>query len=97
MTTSESKGRFFNDEHSDGGGLFEEQRSARITRRRHNRNRIGEYLAKLQARTWLSRVLERLANTLLKDRESARNNHVLAYNCAKYWPILNIFHSQTQQ
>ena len=26
----------------------------------------------------------RLANTLLKDEESARDNHVLAYNFAKY-------------
>ena len=29
----------------------------------------------------------RLANTLLKDEESARNNHVLAYNFAKYLPV----------
>jgi len=29
-----------------------------------------------------------LANTLLKDEESARNNHVLAGNCSKYSPIL---------
>ena len=43
---------------------------------------IGEYLAKLQARMWLSRALVRLANTLLKDRD-----HVLACNFAKYWPI----------
>jgi len=39
-------------------------------------NKIGEYLAKLQARTWLSSTLERLANTLLKDGESARNNRL---------------------
>ena len=37
---------------------------------------MGEYLAKLEARAWLSRALVRLANTLLKDGESARNNHV---------------------
>jgi len=30
----------------------------------------------------------RLANTLLNDEESARNNHVLACNFAKYSPIL---------
>jgi len=30
----------------------------------------------------------RLANTLLKDEESARNNQVFAYNFAKYSPIL---------
>ena len=50
--------------------------------------KIGEYLAKLQARTRLSRALVRLANTLLKDEESARDNHVFACNFAKYSPIL---------
>ena len=30
----------------------------------------------------------RLANTLLNDEESARDNHVLACNFAKYSPIL---------
>jgi len=40
--------------------------------------KIGEYLKKLQARAWLSHALfARLANTLLKDTESARDNHVL--------------------
>jgi len=39
----------------------------------------------------------RLANTLLKDEESARDNHVFACKFAKYSPILNFFHSQTQQ
>jgi len=38
----------------------------------------------------------RLANTLLKDGESARDNHVLACNYARYSPIL-IFFTQTQQ
>jgi len=37
----------------------------------------------------------RLANTLLKDEESARGNHVIACNFAKYSPILNFFLSQT--
>jgi len=32
----------------------------------------------------------RLVNTLLKDEESARDNHVFAYNFAKYLPILKI-------
>jgi len=32
----------------------------------------------------------RLANTLLKDGEGARNNYVLAYNFAKYSPIYKI-------
>ena len=32
-----------------------------------------------------------LANTLLKDDESARDNHVLACNFAKYSPILTFF------
>ena len=35
--------------------------------------------------------LAHLANTLLEDNESARDNHVLACNFAKYSPILNIF------
>jgi len=30
----------------------------------------------------------RLANTLLKDEESARDNHVFSGNFAKYSPIL---------
>ena len=34
--------------------------------------------------------LTRLANTLLKDEESARDNHVLACNFAKYLPIQKI-------
>jgi len=33
----------------------------------------------------------RLANTLLKDEESARDNHVFACNFAKYSPILIFF------
>ena len=33
----------------------------------------------------------RLANTLLKDEESGRNNYVLACNFAKYSPILIFF------
>ena len=37
-----------------------------------------------------------LANTLLKDEKSARDNHVFACNLAKYSPIL-IFFTQTQQ
>jgi len=35
--------------------------------------------------------LVRLANTLLKDEESARDNHVFACNFAKYSPILIFF------
>jgi len=37
-----------------------------------------------------------LANTLLKDEGSARDNHVLACNFAKYLPIKTI-HWQVQQ
>ena len=33
----------------------------------------------------------RLANTLLKDKESARDNHVFACNFAKYSPIKKFF------
>jgi len=47
--------------------------------------KISEYFAKLQARTWLFRALCTLANTLLKDGVSARDNHVHA--CNKYTPI----------
>jgi len=32
-------------------------------------------------------LVERLTNTLLKNEESARDNHVLAGNFAKYSPI----------
>jgi len=38
----------------------------------------------------------RLANILLIDEESAQDNHVYAYNFAKYSPIL-IFYCYTQQ
>ena len=41
--------------------------------------------------------LAHLTNTLLKDEESARDNHVFAYNFAKYSPILIFFHSRTHQ
>jgi len=40
---------------------------------------------------WLSHALVRLANTLLKDEESARDNDVLACNFAKYLPIVKKF------
>jgi len=39
----------------------------------------------------------RLANTLLKDEESARYNHVLACNFTNIYRFKNIFHSQTEQ
>jgi len=42
--------------------------------------KIGEYLAKLQARMWLS-------HALLEDEESARGSHLLARYFAKYSPI----------
>jgi len=60
--------------------------------------KIGGYLAKLQARAWLSHALfARLANTLLKDEASARDNHAVVCNFAKYSPTFIFFHSQTQQ
>ena len=44
---------------------------------------------------WMNRRLctefVRLATALLKDEESARGNHVLACNFAKYSPIKKIF------
>jgi len=39
----------------------------------------------------------RLANTLLKDGESARDNHVLACNFAKHLQFKKFFPPQTQQ
>jgi len=33
-----------------------------------------------------------LANTLLKDEDSAQDNHVLVCNFAKYSPIFTFFH-----
>ena len=41
--------------------------------------------------------LAHLANSLLKDEESARDNDVLACNFAKYSPIINFLRPQTQQ
>jgi len=48
---------------------------------------IGEYLAK----AWLSRALFAPGQHTAKNEESARNNHVLACNFAKYSPILFFF------
>jgi len=42
---------------------------------------IGEYLAKLQARAWLSCALCAPDQHTAKDEESARDNHVLASLC----------------
>ena len=39
----------------------------------------------------------RLANTLLKDKESTRDSRVFDCIFDKYLPILNFFHSQTQR
>jgi len=44
-------------------------------------------LAKLQARAWLSDALCAPDQHTAKDEESARDNHVLAGNFAKYSPI----------
>jgi len=51
----------------------------------------GQYLAKLQARAWFLVHFVCLANTLLKDEESARDNHFLACKFAKYLPNQKIF------
>ena len=45
--------------------------------------KIGEYLAKLQARTWLSWALSLSFSSVLAECASARDNHVLACNFAK--------------
>jgi len=54
--------------------------------------KISEYLAKLQARTWLSHALCTHGQHTANDEESARDNHVLACNFAKYLPIQNKIH-----
>ena len=54
--------------------------------------KIGEYLAKLQARTRLSCVLSPSFSSMLAKCTSARDNHVLlACNFAKYSPIFKMF------
>jgi len=55
---------------------------------------VSEFFFKLAANIWQSYKQERgcfmlsahLANTLLKDEESARGNHVFVCNFAKYLP-----------
>jgi len=59
--------------------------------------KICEYLAKLQARAWLSHVLCAVANTLLKDEESTQDSHVLVCYFVKYSLILNFFSLTHQQ
>ena len=55
---------------------------------------IGEYLAKLQGRAWLSHALctpgQNGQHTAKRrrDGESARDNHAIACNFAKHSPIL---------
>ena len=59
---------------------------------------IGEYFGKVTQERGCLMHFAHLANSLLKDEESARDNHIFACNFAKYLPILqNKFHSQTQQ
>jgi len=48
---------------------------------------VGEYLASYKQERGCLMHFARLANTLLKYEESARDNHVLACNFAKYLPI----------
>jgi len=46
--------------------------------------KIGEYLASYKQERGCLMHFALLANTLLKDKESARHDYVLAYNLAKY-------------
>ena len=46
------------------------------------------FFSKLQARTWLFRAFFPSFSSVLAKRTSARDNHVLACNFAKYSPIL---------
>ena len=52
--------------------------------------KISEYLAKLQARAWLSHAFCTSGQHNEKDEESARDNHDFASDFAKYLPILKI-------
>jgi len=45
------------------------------------KNKIGEYLAKLQTRAWLFRALSPYFSSVLAKRTSARYNHILACSC----------------
>jgi len=53
--------------------------------------KIGDDLAKLQARTRLSRAFCAPGQLTAKPEDSAPDNHVLGCNFAKYSPILNFF------
>ena len=50
----------------------------------------GEYLAKLQARMRLSRALSSPFAVRCSGAQSARDNHVLVCNFAKYSPTLTL-------
>jgi len=56
------------------------------------KNKIGEYLAKLQSKTWLSRALSTSFSIVLAGAYSAWDNHSLARNFAKCSPIKKITH-----
>ena len=51
--------------------------------------KIGEYSQSYKQERGCLVHFAYLANTLLNDEESARDNHVLACNSAKYLPIKN--------
>ena len=55
---------------------------------------IGEYVAKLQARMWLSQHFVRLINTLLKEGKSARDNHAV---CVNKWMNILFLNTDTIQ
>jgi len=50
--------------------------------------KIGEHLAKLQARTWLNHALSSSSAVWWLGAPSARDNHLLACNFAKKFTIL---------
>jgi len=52
---------------------------------------IGEYLAKLHEECGCLVHFARLDNTLLKDEEGARDNHVLACNLPNIYRFRNHF------
>jgi len=59
--------------------------------------KIGQYLQSYKQERDCLMHFARLANTLLKDEESARDNHFLLVTLPDIHRFKNVFHSQTQQ
>ena len=70
-----------------GGVVYEQIKKSLLLSLSVKKFLIGEYLAKLQARTWLFHALSPAFSSVLTKRTSAWDNHVLACNFAKHSPI----------